>query len=159
MKTKIIITILNWTWGIITNIIGLIASLICLATGLFEIKKCPNSPLIAIVLKDYSRNMGSATLGMFCITGRTNYYAFISSTEFKDKEITNFSVTDHGWGHKIQNALVGPLFLLVALCSVIWCGIIHPLKKKKDPSISYYSFWTEKWANKLGLWYKEKVAK
>ena len=159
MKTKIITIVLNWTWGIIINIIGALASLVCLATGLFEVKKCPNSPLLAIVLKDYSHTMGSATLGMFCITGRTNYYAFISSKEFKDKEVTNFSVMDHEWGHTIQNAIVGPLFLLVALCSVTWCGIIYSLKRKKDPSLSYYSFRTEKWANKLGLWYKEKVAK
>ena len=151
MNKKLIIA-LNCTWGIILTFIGLIASLVCLATGKFNIKKCKNSPLIAIVLKsDYS--MGSATLGLFCITGKYNYEHGIVDAPIE------FSVMDHEWGHTIQNALTGPAMIIVALCSLIWCGIIHPLKKKKDPSLSYYSFWTESWANELGLQYKVNTLK
>lgn len=148
MNKKIIA--LNWSWGIIMNLVGLIASLICLATGKFEMKKCPNSPLIAIVLKsDY--NMGSATLGMFCITGKYNY-----EHGMVDDSI-DFTVMDHEWGHTIQNAIAGPGMIVIALCSLIWCTIIYTSKRKKDPSLSYYSYWTESWANDLGLKYKNKT--
>ena len=143
------IIVFNWTWGIFMSLIGAIATGVCMITGKFEIKKCANSPLIAVVLKS-DRSMGSATLGMFCISGKYNYEHGIVSEVAPD-----FVVMDHEWGHTIQNAIVGPFMAIVAICSVVWCGITHPAAKKKDNNVSYYSYWTEKWANYLGKHYKD----
>ena len=111
------------------SLVGALVAGICLATTKFEAKKCPNSPLIAIVLKS-DKSMGSATMGMFCITGKGNY-------EHGTAE-RGLTIMDHEWGHTIQNALVGPFMIIVSICSVIWCNCGHPTEGG-----SYYSYWTE----------------
>ena len=62
---------------------------------------------------------------------------------FSDDEIRERLVV-HEYGHTIQSLILGPLyFLIVGLPSVIW-GMV------KKPEQSYFSFYTEKWANHLG---------
>ena len=54
----------------------------------------------------------------------------------------------HEYGHSIQSKILGPLYLLViGLPSIIWAGLFEKYRNKHK--ISYYSFFTEKWANKL----------
>lgn len=53
-------------------------------------------------------------------------------------------VYDHEFGHCIQSRILGPLYLL----TVGICSGIHALFYKGDGT--YYKFWTERWANKLG---------
>lgn len=56
---------------------------------------------------------------------------------------------DHEWGHTIQSLILGPLYLIViGLPSIIWAGCFKWYRKKYHKS--YYSFYTEKWADKLG---------
>ena len=55
----------------------------------------------------------------------------------------------HEHGHSIQSKYLGWLYLLViGLPSAIWCGCFEKYREKHG--ISYYSFYTEKWADKLG---------
>ena len=58
------------------------------------------------------------------------------------------TVIKHECGHCIQSKILGPLYLLViGLPSIIW-ATMHtyiPYFNK----FNYYSFYTEKWANKL----------
>jgi len=62
----------------------------------------------------------------------------------------------HEYGHQLQSYILGPLYLLViGLPSGLWCWFIQDLvnknrKKKGKPTLSYYWFYTESWANKLG---------
>lgn len=52
----------------------------------------------------------------------------------------------HEYGHSIQSKYLGPLYLIIiGLPSLIWCSI-YTLRRKGN----YYSFYTEKWADKLG---------
>lgn len=52
----------------------------------------------------------------------------------------------HEKGHTIQSLILGPLYLIViGLPSIIWAGLIH-----KHTNKSYYWFYTEAWADKLG---------
>lgn len=52
----------------------------------------------------------------------------------------------HETGHVKQSKILGPLYLLVVgLPSILWAAT----HKKIAPKKSYYSFYTEKWANKL----------
>ena len=52
----------------------------------------------------------------------------------------------HEWGHTLQSLLLGPLYLpLVGLPSLLWAAWWPPLR-----SISYFRFFTERWADRLG---------
>lgn len=56
-------------------------------------------------------------------------------------------VTAHESGHVKQSMILGPLYLFViGIPSIIWAWC----HKRLFPRINYYSFPTEKWANKLG---------
>lgn len=55
----------------------------------------------------------------------------------------------HEYGHSIQSKYLGWFYLLViGLPSLIWCGCFGGYREKHG--ISYYSFYTEKSADKLG---------
>lgn len=75
--------------------------------------------------------MGGVSLGMF---------VFIS-----DNSAYNQACYDHEFGHCRQSRILGPLYLLtVGLCSGLHCVFHNSING------SYYDFWTERWANKLG---------
>ena len=53
----------------------------------------------------------------------------------------------HESGHVLQSKYLGPLYLLIiGIPSLLWAW----LHKTIAPSKSYWSFYTEKWANDLG---------
>lgn len=55
----------------------------------------------------------------------------------------------HEYGHTIQSKYLGPLYLLViGLPSIIWAGCFDSYREKHNKS--YYDFYTESWADKLG---------
>ncbi len=57
----------------------------------------------------------------------------------------------HEYGHTVQSLILGPLYLpLIALPSCIWCTFPCFEKLRREKSISYYSFFTERWADILG---------
>lgn len=56
-----------------------------------------------------------------------------------------WNTVKHEFGHSLQSRYLGPLYLIIiGLPSLIWAAI-HTAKMG-----SYYSFYTEKWADKLG---------
>lgn len=62
----------------------------------------------------------------------------------------------HEYGHTIQSLILGAIYLIViGIPSTLWGFIPKLSKKRKDKQISYFSFFTEHWANRLG----EKVTK
>ena len=83
-------------------------------------------------------------------------HIFLPRRSFKDlgvDEIRNskwhHDYLMHEYGHTIQSQKLGPIYLLViGLPSLIWAGCFETwrIKHKK----SYYVFYTEKWADKLG---------
>lgn len=53
---------------------------------------------------------------------------------------------DHEYGHALQSRYLGPLYLIIiGLPSLLWAWYWTP-----ERGVSYYSFFTEKWADKLG---------
>lgn len=55
----------------------------------------------------------------------------------------------HEYGHTLQSKLLGWFFLLViGLPSLIWAGCFKGYRNKTGRS--YYDFYTERWANRLG---------
>lgn len=51
----------------------------------------------------------------------------------------------HEYGHSRQSAILGALYLpIIGLPSLLWAALYRPEKG------SYYGFYTERWADKLG---------
>ena len=59
------------------------------------------------------------------------------------------NLTRHEYGHTLQSLRLGWLYLfIVGIPSVLWASCFNGYRKRKK--ISYYSFYTERWADKLG---------
>ena len=83
-----------------------------------------------------SKMKGAVTLGRYII---------LRDAYFKDWDTWN-----HERGHSIQSMILGPLYLpVIGIPSLAWAtlwyfGIVD------DRKASYYAFYTEKWADRLG---------
>lgn len=108
--------------------------------------------LIALIYREYLNGKG-VMLAIEYYKGIIIYYTkdtvgnvslgdsiFISAT-------ASSRIVKHEWGHTRQSLILGPLYLIViGIPSVIWASI----HKKIAPNTSYFDFFTEKWADKLG---------
>lgn len=91
--------------------------------------------------KVYSWNIGG---GMSL--GR---YIFVPFKRIKPTEFLAAQMIKHEYGHTIQSKYLGWLYLLViGLPSLIWAWCFDSYRTRTGKS--YYAFYTEKWADKLG---------
>ncbi len=57
----------------------------------------------------------------------------------------------HEQGHSLQSLALGPLYLLViGLPSLIWAGLPALERRRARRGMSYYAFYTERWADRWG---------
>lgn len=128
--------VLNFTWGIIMNIIGLIGAGIVSASGVKPIRHAGN-----VVFK-FGHNWGGVSLGIFTFM----------CLESKERTL------NHEFGHSIQNAIFGPFFIpLVAIPSFIRCQKFNSNIKKGIPNEEDYdAAWFEGSATKWGTIIAEK---
>ena len=132
--------ILQWSWGIIQNIVGFIMLLINIKQKHYYYK--------GTIITVWDKEEYCMGIGMFI---------FISKQCPKDPK-QNLSLHEcfdrtkvHEYGHTIQSIILGPLFLLViGLPSCIWANLSSLKQYRKNNKISYYSFYPERWANYLG---------
>lgn len=62
---------------------------------------------------------------------------------------TDEETIKHEYGHTLQSKKLGWLYLfIIGIPSIIWASCFEGYRKKHN--ISYYAFYTERWANKLG---------
>lgn len=62
---------------------------------------------------------------------------------------SNLDYVKHEYGHTLQSKYLGWFYLLViGLPSIVWAGCFKSYRKKHN--ISYYAFYTERWADRLG---------
>lgn len=125
---KFLFYLVQWTWGIVQNVLGLFLFL-CLC---YRKKRIFHGAVVT------TWKLGSSlSLGMFIFTARPY----------------DLKLVQHEYGHTVQSLILGPLWLFViGLPSLIWCGCFESYRKKKG--VDYYSFYTEVWANRLGEKYK-----
>ena len=84
---------------------------------------------------EYDVPFGSISLGE---------YVFICPAHYDDGDTLK-----HEYGHTLQSRYLGWLYLpVIAIPSIVWAGCFDWLRRKRG--ISYYSFYTEKWADELG---------
>lgn len=118
--------ILHFIWGLPQNIIGGIMYLI------FRWKN-PHKKYKNAYVCVMPNRWGCVSLGMFIFVTDINAEQTIK----------------HEYGHTRQSMLLGPLYLLViGLPSIIWAGCFSEYRQKHY--VSYYDFYTESWADKLG---------
>ncbi|HZJ77446.1 MAG TPA: hypothetical protein VFD52_01400, partial [Clostridia bacterium] len=136
----ILFYLVQFTWALPQNLAGLIAFLILSRKNEFERF---HYSFITYVEK---KNFGGISLGIFI---------FINPSK-KDDVLHDTKI--HEYGHTIQALFLGPIWLLVvALPSVVWCGLPILIKYRKEKNVSYYWLYCEGWANLLGLkWSKEE---
>lgn len=121
--------ILQCTWGLPQTLAGLIYFLISL--------KYPHEFYHGSILTR-RKGIGGVSLGLFIFVNSGN----------KDRQ--NDKIAAHEFGHTIQSLILGPLYLLiVGLVSFTWCGLPYFVKLRESKKISYYSCYTESWANRL----------
>lgn len=122
---KTLISILLYIWQLPQNLVGLIVSLFYKADF-----KIPYGDKIVKVCKGFP---GGISLGNTVI---------INKYPISD----GWKTLKHEYGHTKQSLYLGPLYLIiVGLPSLLWAAI-----HKDSWKCSYYSFYTEKWADKLG---------
>jgi len=122
---KKVIEILLYLWQLPQNIVGFLFVLVLQPEGSFEFD--------GHALYYASRMRGGISLGRYIIV----------SDKFKDY---NGRTEQHEIGHAFQSLYLGPLYLLViGLPSLLWAAWWN-----RSMGVSYYSFYTEKWADRLG---------
>ncbi len=133
--------LLQWTWGLLQNLVGLIFFLLA--------KKDRVRNYFAAVQTLYAGDsrlfgFGSFALGIF-IFMPANY-----------SEESGKKILAHEYGHTIQSMIYGPLYLpLVGLFSISWALRYRRSSQKFNRKNIYYcSRYPEKQANKWG----EKIA-
>ena len=86
------------------------------------------------------KQRGAVSLGVFRVY-KSEYY--VNTAQFV--KLTRM----HEKGYRIQSKMLGPLYLIViGLPSLIW-ATLHSYVKRLG-AVDYYSFYTEKWADRLG---------
>ena len=126
---KTFLSIILWVWQLPQNL----AALLFLAwlrpehSFLFG----DGEPLVRLYYADRMR--GGISLGRYIFMA-ANYKDYLGATEA------------HELGHCRQSLLLGPLYLIVVgLPSLLWAAWWNEGRK-----VDYYSFYTEKWADRLG---------
>ena len=137
--------LIQCTWGIIQTVLGLIVFFMNIKAKHFMY----HGAVVTVV-----KAPSSVSLGMF---------VFVTEVPMEDKRIKNKIPNEelpqrllvHEYGHTIQSLIFGPLYVIVmGIPSTLW-GFLPCFQRKREKEYSYFSFFTERFANYLG----EKVTK
>lgn len=113
-------------WQLPQNVLGAAVWLVC------RIRKRQSKLYKGRVLTDWGLLSG-ISLG---------YFIFLNAEDDENSRL-------HEFGHTKQSQYLGWLYLLIiGLPSIIWAGCFKKYRKRKG--VSYYSFFCEKSADKLG---------
>lgn len=138
---KFLYAIIQCTWGILQTFLGFITFLMNI-----NFKHYFYHGAIITVWK----NQSSVSLGMFVFMTEEPYFAKKFEGSITVSELSS-RLLAHEYGHTIQSLILGPLYLIImGIPSTIWGFSPILAKKRRDEQISYFSFFTESWANKLG---------
>lgn len=117
--------LVQWTWGFPQTFLGFLFSLFLRAKGL------RSTEYRGATAFQYDSKMGYVSLGAYM-----TYYGG--------------HMMRHEYGHCIQSLILGPLYLFIIgipsiTWAILWKNFKHLMKIE-----TYYWFYTEAWANRLG---------
>lgn len=123
--------VLSYSWEILQNLVAKFVMLISKAKPLTTYKDA----------KVYTWIFGGGmSLGE---------HIFVDLKTYDPNKKSHRNYIQHEYGHTVQSKMLGPLYLFViGLPSLIWAACFDKYREKNN--ISYYEFYTEKWADKLG---------
>ena len=129
---KFLFYLVQWTWGLPVNLIGLLIFL-----G-YKAKGCEHEKFGYAYITPIVWNYGGFSIGLFI---------------FYKKDHPNkdwiYDTKIHEYGHTWQALLLGPLYwFVVGIPSFIWCNALESYRKKRG--LSYYKLYCEAWANAWG---------
>lgn len=137
---SVIYVLIQCSWGILQSLLGLIVFLLHIRETHFMYHG-------AIVTR--WRLPSSVSLGMFVFVTSEPYFAEKLKNSHTKEELSDRLLV-HEYGHTIQSLILGPFYLLImGIPSTLW-GFLPGAHKKRQAGVSYFSFFTEKWANRLG---------
>ena len=126
---RIFFYMLQFTWGLSVNLIGLIAFLCCY-------RQFPSERFHNSIVTYLPGNRGGLSLGIFIFL----------SVQSRDK---SGGLCAHEYGHTIQCLFLGSLYwIVIAVPSVIWCYCFAGYRKKHG--VSYDALYCERWATAWG---------
>lgn len=126
MTNQLMYVLLQFTWGILQNLAGLVMFLVCKMLG------CKSKKYKNAVATKWNNKYGSVSLGMFLFV-----------TDDDDE-----TLLAHEYGHSLQSIFLGPLFFFViGIPSICWAAFGDKYRKKHNKT--YYEFYTESWSNEL----------
>lgn len=119
--------LLQWTWGFPQTLLGFVY------TGMLRLAGWRSRPYEGAIAVYHRSRHGYVSLGM--------YFTFPGDLDIH--------TAAHEYGHSLQSAILGPLYLLViGIPSILWAGLGQRYRRRTGAN--YYSFYTERWADKLG---------
>lgn len=125
--TTLLFRLWQWTWGFPQSLVGLIIYLLN--------RDKPHETYRGCIVTHWD-NGGSLGVGMFLFLG-----------------CDDPRVRVHEFGHSVQSLILGPLFLpIMGIPSFLWCNLPCCKKLRKEKGVSYYRFYPESTANRLGSW-------
>ncbi len=125
---KILFVLLQCTWGIIPTMIG--------AIFFWKLRKYPHRIYRGCIETQWNTRSG-LSLGLFIFTPN-------------DGIPDAGKIRVHEYGHCIQSIVLGPLFLVVGLISLLWGRLPYFAKYRKEKHLPYTSCFVEAWASKWG---------
>ncbi len=133
--------IVQCTWGILQTALGFIVFLLHINDKHFSFNG-------AVVTRWKSKS--SVSLGMFLFVTDEPYFYEKLKDEYTKEELSSRLLV-HEYGHTIQSLILGPMYLIVmGIPSTLWGFLPSCNKKRSQQKVSYFSFFTERWANLLG---------
>jgi len=136
---RVVMYSLQWTWGIIQNLLGLLLML-C-------IRKKALRPFHGAVVVEYhdqafTKRFGTFALGMFI---------FYKNTDQNVKQ----NILTHEYGHTIQSMIYGPFFIpIVGFCSIRW-ALSYSKNREKYNALNI--FYADKYPEKQANYWGEKI--
>ena len=129
------------TYGFLQTLLGLAHFLVYI--------RCPHFWYHGAVVTRWG-NKASVSLGLFVfVTDDLPYYHRVQNMMTREQLAKRLVV--HEYGHTIQSLLLGPLYLpVIGIASTVWGFCPSLAKKRREQQLSYFSFFTESWANNLG---------
>lgn len=129
-RHRVLYYLLNLTWGLLLNVVGFILMIILIPWT--KIRFWHGTFFVEFKSWDFGAGF---TIGMFIFTC----------------ELPGNSLLDHEFGHTVQNAILGPLtLLLVSIPSMIRFWWIDIRERKGKPVPEYDKIWFEGNATYIG---------
>ena len=92
----------------------------------------------------------SVSLGLFVFVAEKPYFYRLLQEAYTEEALSSRLLV-HEYGHTVQSLLLGPLYLpAMGIPSTVWGFWPGCARARRERGISYFSFFTEAWANRLG---------